>query len=124
MEGEPWAALEASVRRDTPGAAEGVLTVSLFAQDVEECAFGHDTETSQVIFSIPAEVGEYPLQFDFSDLENARVVNFSPRGGENIIASDGVIVVEEVTDTEVTIGVLAMTDSNEINGRITATICP
>lgn len=80
--------------------------------------------TSSILFTVPAEPGEYPLHFDLSDLTNARVVNFSPRGGENILATEGIIVVEEVTETEVAVGVLAMTGDNEINGWIRARICP
>ncbi len=120
MEGEPWTAVEAGVRRGD----DGLLTVSLFAEDLDECALGHDASTSQVLFTVPAEPGEYPLRFDLSDLAGSRVVNFSPSGGENILATEGVIVVDDVSETEVTIGVLAMTDASEINGRFTATICP
>ncbi len=38
--------------------------------------------------------------------------------------SEGILVVESLTDTEVTIGLVGESGSDSVDGRFTATICP
>jgi hypothetical protein len=119
MEGAAWAMSSAQVRVDSFDTEE--LSVSLYSMTSEACAFGGPGGPS-ILFSIPRMQGEYPLSFDFSSA--SRTITFSPAPGENIIASDGVIVVEALSDTEVTIGLVAEAGASSINGKLTATICP
>ena len=118
MDGAAWAMRVASVDE---GFDEDELSIKLYAEDVEACGFGIAADSS-ILFNIPRMEGEYPLSFSFGGGDN-RTVTFSPGPGQNVIASDGVIVVDALSDTEVTVGIVATAGDSEINGRFTATIC-
>jgi hypothetical protein len=51
------------------------------------------------------------------------LLTFYPGGGRNLIATDGIIVVDSVSDIEVSLGLVAAFDDNAINGRLTNSIC-
>lgn len=100
------------------------LDVNLFAATpTDPCGFGLP-EGDAILFDVPAAVGEYPLSFSFSDFANSRTVTLFEGPSNNIIASEGLIVVEALSDSEVTLGVVAESGNDFINGRLTATICP
>jgi hypothetical protein len=120
MEGSAWSMASALVRVDSFDAEE--LSVSLHSTaPTEACPF-IGPEGPVVLFRLPRMQGEYPLSFDFSS--DSRTITFSPSAGQNIIASDGVIVVEALSDTEVTIGLVAEAGASSINGKFTTMICP
>lgn len=86
---------------------------------------GCDTFASadrMLLFSTPRAVGEYPLFFDLSTL-SGQVVNFVTGPGQNVLSSEGLIVVEALSETEVTVGLVADAENNTVNGRFTAAIC-
>jgi len=119
MEGEDWTMMSAVVTAN----GEDKLSVDLYPVQVEPCDGFADSD-SQILFTIKREVGEFPLKFSFGDLEGSQTITFSPGPGQNVIASEGLIVVESLTDDEVTIGLVADAGESSINGRFTATICP
>jgi hypothetical protein len=119
MEGASWVMADAVVRVDSFDTEELSVTLTSEAME-EECPFGLGGGSS-ILFSVPRMPGEYPLNFSFS--AGGQTITFSPGPGENIIASDGVIVVESVSDTEVSIGLVAEAGDSSINGKFTATLC-
>ena len=118
IEGADWTMVEAVV--EAGDTATDDLSVTLLAEDVEACGFGLQGDV--VLFSIPRAVGEYPLHFDFSE-DSQTVTFYSEATNNNVIASNGLVVVEGVSDTEVTIGLAADAGDSTVNGRFTATIC-
>lgn len=92
---------------------------SLYAEDFEACGFSQPTGNS-LILSIPTSPGDYELSLQ----RNMTFVVDSEAGPDNLIATEGLIVVDEVTPTTITGGVHARYDgSNEIDGNFTVTIC-
>ena len=70
-----------------------------------------------ILVGVPTQVGEYALGFQ-------QTMTFVV-GDTNLIATDGVIVVESVTDTSVEAGMRSRFDTdNEVNGRFTVDLCP
>jgi hypothetical protein len=92
---------------------------ALYAESFEACGFSQP-EGNSVLMSIPTSAGDY-------DLSLSRSMTFvveSESGPENLIATSGRIVVDEVTATTITGGIHARYDgSNEIDGNFTITIC-
>lgn len=118
MEGEDWTMVSAVVedRGDT-------LSVELFPVQVDECD-SFASADSQIMFTVKKELGEYPLNFSFTDIANSQTVTFYTPEGVNVIASEGLIVVETLSEDEVTIGLVADMDDSSVNGRFTTKICP
>ncbi len=120
MEGTAWTAMGAQVSSSFGG---DELSVELVPTELDDqCGFV--TSDSSILFSVPAVVGEYPLSFDFGSLDSSRTITFVPAPASNVIASTGLIVVEAVSETEVTIGLVAEAGDSRINGRFTAPRCP
>ena len=117
MEGEDWTMVSAVVTDDGDS-----LSVDLYPIEVEPCD-GFASSDSSIIFSVPKEEGEHPLNFSF-DLANNQTVTFVPAPGSNVIASQGLIVIEALSAEEVTIGLVADADDSSINGRFTTAVCP
>jgi hypothetical protein len=69
-----------------------------------------------LLLSVPRQLGDYPLSL-------ARNVTFVV-GDDNLIATEGHIVVEDVTGTFLRGGIhVRYDDDNEVNGRFTLTVC-
>jgi hypothetical protein len=125
FDGKSWTMSKATITRDGDE-----LTVHMFADpNVADCdAFqSQDSTTGYLLFSVPAKVGVRPLQLSLSDLSNPdnQTVTFVTPPSNNDISTDGVINVSALSDTSVTLGVLARTASgNEINGTVTTDLCP
>lgn len=115
MEGEDWAMMSAVVRDGSDS-----FSVSLYPVAVESCDAFASSDT-QILFSAPKEVGEYPLRFSFGP--DGQTITFVTGPGENLIATSGLLVVEAVSADEVTIGLVADAGDSSINGRFTAPIC-
>lgn len=83
-------------------------------------ACGSSGSGHSVILTVPKKVGSYALSFQLNGtfvLDNA--------SQDNLIATDGSLRVDEVTDTLVRGGVAMTYDAaNSINGEFQATICP
>ena len=97
------------------------------AVGVKDCStFGSADDGPIILINIPGEVGTHELEFNLFDLENALTMTFVPAPGENFIATEGIIEVEEITDAEVSVGVFATMDDgmNEVSGRFVVPICP
>jgi hypothetical protein len=73
---------------------------------------------NHLIVSVPKTPGEYELSLQ-------RNMTFVVGDSNNLIATNGTIVVDEVTATSVKGGLVASYDGqNEVNGRFEVTICP
>jgi hypothetical protein len=70
-----------------------------------------------LIVAVPMTPGDYPMSLQ----RNMTFVN----GSDNKIATDGRVVVDTVTATTVTGGLVGTyDDANSVNGQFTLTICP
>jgi hypothetical protein len=89
---------------------------SLYPAMFTACGFSEPTGP-HVIAAIPKTTGDYELSLSLN-------MTFAD-GSNNLIATEGRIVVDEVTATRVTGGLHAIYDaSNEVDGRFEVTICP
>lgn len=118
MEGTDWTMVSAVVTDDNDS-----LSVKLFPIEVEPCD-GFASSDSSIIFSVPKEQGEHPLKFSFGDFENNQTITFVPAPSSNVIATEGLIVIESLSEEEVTIGLVADAGDSSINGRFTTAVCP
>jgi len=77
-----------------------------------------DPTVPHLFVSIPRQPGDYPMSL-------SRNMTFVDSAAHNLIVVDGRIVVDSVTATTVTGGLVGRYDgSNEVNGRFTLTVCP
>ena len=104
---------------------DGHLVARLHATERAPCA-PNTGVAPHILFLVPEAPGEYPLRFDQASVIDgtAQVVNFVTAEADNVISSQGLIVVESISDTEVSLGVIADAENNSVNGRFTAPICP
>lgn len=122
--GKAWTMTHATVQK-----SGGDLNVHLFAEPVENCAeFPPDNSTTgYIMWNMPAQVGKRSLQLSLTDLssdENQTITFVTPPSSNNI-SVDGIINVTELTDTTVKLGFIAEAgEGYEVNGTISATLCP
>jgi len=124
FEGKPWTMKHATVQK-----SGGDLNVRLFAEEVESCATfpPSGSTTGYIMWTMPAQVGKRPLQLSLTDLSSTdnQTITFVTPPSSNNISVDGVINVTALTDTSVTLGFIAEAgEGNEVNGTLTATLCP
>lgn len=119
MQGTSWTMMEAVVR--TSPFDDSELSVELFAEDVDDCDSFASSDMGTLLFSVAKMEGEYPLNLSLSG--GGQTITFVPAPGQNVIATEGVVTVDALSDSEVTIGLVADAGSSSINGRFTATIC-
>lgn len=120
MEGNDWSMAQADVSVDSFDDTKLSVTLYGEAQD-RACTAGLGTGPT-IIFSIPRMEGEYPLSFSLGS-SDSQTVTFVPSAGNNIIGTNGVVVVNSVSDTDVSIGLVADAGSSSVNGKFTATLC-
>ena len=90
---------------------------SLYPTAFTACGFS-EPSGNHLIVAIPKMPGEYEMSL-------SRNMTFVVGDSTNLIATNGRIVVDEVTATSVKGGLVATYDgSNEVNGRFEVTICP
>ena len=119
-DGQPFTLVTASVKEDAFDANE--LSVKLYGEQVDPCDTFTTPDAGYIMFSVDRAVGEYPLHFS---MEGSQTVTFYVPPGSNTIATEGIIVIESLDGSSVTMGILADAgDDNHINGRFTADICP
>ena len=71
-----------------------------------------------LIVAVPKKVGDYDLDFALN-------MTFVDANSNNLIATDGRIVIDSVSSTTVTGGLHGIYDgNNEVNGRFQISICP
>jgi hypothetical protein len=94
------------------------LFVSLYDVESMECGFPTNVDR-EILLDVPRKTGEYKLSF-------GQNVTFAYGDSQNNVATTGLMQVEEVTDTEVSVGLYVIFggDSDfELSGHFTATIC-
>lgn len=90
---------------------------TLYSTSFETCGFS-EPGGNYLIVAIPKTPGDYEMGLQ-------RNMTFVVGGSQNLIATNGRIVVDEVTETTVKGGLVASYDgSNQVNGRFEITICP
>lgn len=90
---------------------------SLYPMTFTACGFS-EPAGNHLIVAIPKTPGEYEMSL-------SRNMTFVVGESNNLIATNGKIVVDEVTATTVKGGLVATYDGqNEVNGRFEVTICP
>ncbi len=89
---------------------------TLYPMSFTTCGFS-EPGGNHLIVAIPKEPGEYEMSL-------SRNMTFVVGDSQNLIATQGRIVVDEVTDTTVKGGLVATyDDGNQVNGRFELTIC-
>jgi len=89
---------------------------TLYPTTFTTCGFS-EPGGDHLIVAVPKAVGEYPMSL-------SRNMTFVVGGNNNLIGTNGRIVVDEVTATTIKGGMVAQYDgSNEVNGRFELTIC-
>lgn len=89
---------------------------TLFPATFTTCGFS-EPSGNHLIVSIPKTVGEYEMGLQ-------RNMTYVVGPGENLVALEGRIVVDEVTATTVKGGLVSSYDGdNEVSGRFELTIC-
>ena len=90
---------------------------SLYPAAFTACGFS-EPAGNHLIVAIPKTPGEYEMSL-------SRNMTFVVGDSNNLIATKGRIVVDEVTPTSVKGGLVATYDGdNEVNGRFEVTVCP
>ncbi len=88
---------------------------SMYPSTYTACS-GIEPSGPHLLVAVPKVVGDYPMTLD----RNMTFVT----DNNNLVATDGRIVVDSVTATQVTGGMHATYDgANEVNGQFTLTIC-
>jgi hypothetical protein len=112
--GQPWT-FQAGHTSAFLSEGEDEFFASLYPTAFTPCELAGPTGP-HLIVSIPKTPGDYELSFALN-------MTFAD-GNSNLIATEGRIVVDEVTATTVTGGLVAIyDDANQVNGRFDVTIC-
>ena len=121
--GTPWEMTKATIKRT--GQDGGTLDVKLFGFPIADCGTS-SPHAGYIIFNMPAAVGRRPLELSLSDLSSPdnQTITFVTPPSSNNVSVDGIINVTELTETSVTMGILAKAGkTTDINGTFTATFC-
>jgi hypothetical protein len=95
--------------------------VNLYPGTVTPCAFAAPAGTSQVVMTVPATPGSYPLSLQ----RNVSLTSYVGNTSYNNAATRGLLVIDSVTATTVSGGLNAtFDDANHVDGQFQATICP
>lgn len=98
--------------------SEGFFTV-LYDAEGDVCGFGGPDTERTVLMNVPPKEGDYELGFKHNITMAV--------GSDNKVATTGIMTVEKITDTELTVGFYAIHEADpdfELSGHFTATICP
>lgn len=129
FDGVAWEMTKATVKKSggsADGGSAGSLSIKMFGSAVADCA-SSASDAGYIIFSMPAKVAKRPLQLSFSDLTDPdnQTVTFVTPPSSNNISVDGILNLTELTDTSMTLGILAEAGSDtSVNGTFTANFCP
>lgn len=123
INGAAWSMTKSVVKKSGT-----TLSVNLYAEDVADCAAPLKTTSPSVMWSMPAAEGTRELNFNLFDLGNPKtqtVTFFTPSDNGNNVITEGRLEVSKLSDTSVTVGLLAKGDAdNQVEGTFTATLCP
>jgi hypothetical protein len=93
--------------------------VDLYAEAVTACAMPSKLEKHHVILHVPRTPGDYPMSLTL----NGTFV-LKQEATDNLIATQGRILVEQVSSSKLSAGVTMQFDAdNEVSGHFEATIC-
>lgn len=120
MEGRAWTMMKAVVRQDPFEMNE--LSVSLYADAVEDCALSPAAPSGEILFSVHRMMGEYPFRFSLTGGDN-QTATFVPSPGRNVVSTTGLIAITALSETEITLGIVAEAGSSSVNGTFTAAVC-
>jgi hypothetical protein len=114
--GRPWNAAIGTSARFTPDSNEIHSTLSEVS--MEAC---HPEGTEQLVLDIPFKPGIYRLDL-------AHTVHFvTPASKDDLAATEGELIVHEVTETTIKAGLYAIYNANpkyEVSGQFTIHRCP
>jgi hypothetical protein len=116
MAGAPWTFVAG--KASTSLSSSTSLLAELYALSVDACGLSPPKDP-HVLLQVPKSVGEYPLGINQS-------ITFVMDGNQNYIATEGLLVVKEVTDTQLSGGLYATFGGDKqfvVDGNFTATIC-
>lgn len=117
IDGSAWALVTPDGRINS----DGELDIVLYSEEVAACGFATSSDAPSAFFRVPAVVGEYPLKFEFA--ADDQTVTFFVPPSNNIIGTQGLIVVESVTETQATVALIVEASDSQINGRFTVDLC-
>lgn len=90
----------------------------LYASEITPCDVGAPPEGNSLIVAVPKQPGEYELGW-------SQNMTFVVGESENLVATEGLIRVDEVTETTVRGGLHGVFDGdNEVSGTFELTVCP
>jgi hypothetical protein len=113
--GQPWTFLTGETDAFLSSTGD-TFFASFYAGSFTACT-GAAPSGPSLIVAVPKTPGDYPMSLQ----RNMTFVN----GSDNKIATDGRVVVDTVTTTTVTGGLVGTyDDANTVNGQFTLTICP
>ena len=116
--GQPWTVTVVEAE-SLPEETE--FSATAYAESVTACQSTGFGNKPSLVLAIPKAPGDYPLGFDTLLFGTF----FNPANNDNLVATNGHIVVESVTATQITGGAAITYDAaNTVNGKFTATICP
>jgi hypothetical protein len=117
--GQPWT-LASGETDALQSAGQTTFFTNMYAVAVTPCSNGFDFASNYMILNIPMTPGDYSLSLSL----NQTFVVVSGSNTNNLIATSGRIVVDQVTATSVTGGAHFQYDANNtVNGQFTATVC-
>jgi hypothetical protein len=124
INGQPWTY---SSGQASPGFEDDEFSIDIYTGAPDPCAgFGDpdDAEDRKILASIPDTPGEYDLGWG----EDSHTITFFYSTEEhpamNVIATEGKLVIDEITDQTISGGLAAQYDSdNKANGRFELTRC-
>ncbi len=94
--------------------------VALYAEAVEPCGFSTG-QTPHMLLSVPTAPGSYDMGLQ----RTATFVAYDSEGPVNLIATEGVIRVDEITSDTITGGIHTEYDGdNVVDGEFEVVICP
>ena len=100
---------------------EDSFRAELYPADVDECGFFRPGAMDHLLVRIPTATGEYELSLQ----QNMTYVVYDEEGPRNLVATEGVLVVESIDATTIMAGLHSRFDGdNEVDGNFEITICP
>jgi hypothetical protein len=119
VNGQPWT-IGSATTNDFLSDEETIWVDAHLEADVMCNSFGGGDGPSLII-SVPRDLGAHTLGLSL----NMTFVYDEDGETQNLVGTSGVIVVEEITDTQVTASLRATFDGdNTVEGRFTAELCP
>jgi len=119
VNGASWTLVGAYAELDE---ADGTVRIELHEDaDFDPCSYA-SPEGNSLFFTVPAEPGRHELSLSFSG--GGQTATFYDGMGSNVIATEGVIEIDDVTDDQVAGGLnIEAGDDNAVAGMFAADRC-